>query len=190
VSLANVGRDARSGLEVGDWVEIVDDDYILHNRAEPLLRIEKIVAGSSQVTLSGVPSSKVGKDLSKHPLLRRWDQKASDSRKGGLELQDDGAAAVREGDGDKGWLVLEDGIQIQFNSADPTNHYRTGDYWMIPARTATGDVVWPQLDGKPKALPPRGIDHHYAPLGIVSFESGALEVKTDCRPKFKLATEI
>jgi hypothetical protein len=183
VSLANLDRDARSGLEVGDWVEIVDDDYVLGNRAEPLLRIERIVAGN-QVTLSGVPTSNVGKDLEKHPLLRRWDQKA-----GCLELQDDGSVSVKEGNGDNSWLILEDGIQIQFNSADPANHYRTGDYWMVPARTATGDVMWPQSDGKPKAMPPRGIEHHYAPLGIISFESGALEVKADCRPKFKLTTE-
>jgi hypothetical protein len=185
VSLANLDLDARRGLEVGDWVEIVDDDYVLDNRADPLLRIEKILIGSSQVALSGVPTSNVGKDLKKHPYLRRWDQKA-----GGLELQNDGSAAVKEGNCDKDWLELEDGIQIQFNSADPANHYRTGDYWLIPARTAAGDVVWPQSDGGPKAMPPRGIEHHYAPLGIISYESGALKVKADCRPKLKPATEI
>jgi hypothetical protein len=183
VSLANLDLDPRSRLEVGDWIEIVDDDYVLDNRAEPLLRVEKILAGSSQVMLSGLPTSKVGKDLKKHPLLRRWDQRA-----GGLELQDDGSAAVKEGNCGKDWLVLEDGIQIQFNLAHPENHYCTGDYWLIPARTAIGDVVWPQLEGEPKAMPPRGIEHHYAPLGIISFESGALEVKADCRPKFKART--
>ena len=185
VSLASLDLDARRGLEVGDWVEIVDDDYVLDNRAEPLLRIEKILIGSSEVMLSGLPTSNVGKDLKKHPYLRRWDQKA-----GGIELQNDGSAAVKEGNCEKDWLVLEDGVQIQFNSADPANHYRTGDYWLIPARTATGDVVWPQSDGEPKAMPPRGIEHHYAPLGIISYVSGALTVKADCRPKLKPTTEI
>jgi hypothetical protein len=187
ITLANLGRDARFGLEVGDWVEICDDDYVLHHTPEPLLRVEKIDAGNARVTLSGAPASKVGKDLKKHPLLRRWDQKASD-KKGGLELHD-GAALLREGDDDKSWFVLEDGIQVQFNPADPANRYRRGDYWVVPARTATGDVIWPQVDGKPRAEPPRGIEHHYAPLGIVTFDKdGAVGVSGDCRLKFRLST--
>jgi uncharacterized protein DUF6519 len=38
-------------------------------------------------------------------------------------------------------LNLEDDIQIQ---VQPKATYRTGDYWMIPARVATG-VEWPKL---------------------------------------------
>jgi len=40
-------------------------------------------------------------------------------------------------------LTLADGVQIQFQKSDPdgpAETYRTGDYWLIPARTATGDV--------------------------------------------------
>ena len=158
ITLANMGRDAHFGMEVGDWVEIVDDDYVLHHKAEPLLRVEQIDVGNARMTLSETPIGKVGRDLSKHPLLRRWDQKVGDPKKGFPELQDDGTAVVREGTGDKSWWTLEDGVQIQFNPADPANHYRTGDYWLIPARTATGDVVWPQEDGTPKTERPRGIE--------------------------------
>jgi hypothetical protein len=61
IELANLGRDARFGLEVGDWVEVVDDDYILHGKADPLLRIEHVDAGAAQVTLSGLrPAKSVG----------------------------------------------------------------------------------------------------------------------------------
>ena len=189
VTLANPGRDARSELEIGDWVEILDDDYVLGNRSDPLLRVEQI-PGSTQVILSAEPASKVGQNPLKHPYLRRWDQreqKIADPRKAGLELQD-GAVAIREGDGEKAWILLEDGVQIQFNPSDPHNHYRTGDYWMIPARTATGDVMWPQSEGKPVALGPRGVKHHYAPLAILEFQGGVLSVKGQCRMKFSLPT--
>ncbi len=184
INLANLGRDPRFALEVGDYVEIVDDDYVLHGRADPLLRIEAVYPGIAQVRLSPAPSGKVGRDLTKHPLLRRWDQKSGDPKKGGLELHQ-GAALIREGTGDRSWLELEDGIQIQFHAANPANQHRTGDYWLIPARTATGDVLWPQDEGKPKAVAPRGIEHYYAPLGLASFgQDGAITLTGDCRPKF------
>lgn len=41
---------------------------------------------------------------------------------------------------------MEGRVQIQFQPLDsglPPNRYRTSDYWLIPARTATGDVEWP-----------------------------------------------
>jgi hypothetical protein len=191
VTLTDLGRDARAGLETGDWVEILDDDYLLNNRADPLLRVEQI-PNSTQVILSAEPASKVGQDPTRHPYLRRWDQreqKIADPRKAGLELQD-GAVAIREGDSEKAWIFLEDGVQIQFNPSDPQNHYRTGDYWLIPARTATGDVEWPQVDGKPLALAPRGVKHHYAPLAILEFQGGVLGVKGQCRMKFSLPSAL
>jgi hypothetical protein len=185
VTLGNLGRDARFGVNVGDWVEIVDDDYVLQNRAEPLLMVEKVDSGRAKVTLKGQPVSTVGQDASKHPLLRRWDQKSGDPKRGGLELRD-GAGILKEGEGDRFWLGLEDGVQIQFEVADPPNRYRTGDYWLIPARTATGDVEWPRSMGKPTALPPRGVEHHYAPLAIASFKDDLLETRANCRTTFRV----
>lgn len=191
IMLENLGRDALSGLDIGDWVEVIDDDYQLGNRADPLLRVEQVIAGSSQVILSAEPTSRVGRDPSRHPYLRRWDQKEqkiADPKKAGLEP--DGTVAIREGDGDTGWLLLEDGIHVQFSSASPHQHYRTGDYWLIPARTATGNVVWPQAKGKPTALPPRGVQHHYAPLAILEFQSGRLVVTGQCRMSFSVPTVL
>ena len=50
--------------------------------------------------------------------------------------------------------------------------YRTGDYWLIPARTATGDVEWPRNDKKePIAVEPHGVEHHYAPLAYAILNS-------------------
>ena len=192
LTLENLGKDDRLTLSVGDWVEIQDDDSVLQNRADKLLQVHSIDRMSMTVILSGIPGSSVGQVPAKHPLLRRWEQTEGDPTEGGLQLGDDGAALIIEDGGDN-WLGLEDGVQIQFQPADsdqPANHYRTGDYWLIPARTATGDVEWPTaLDsqGKPMALAvkPHGVEHHYAPLAVISLDaSGTVKLAHDCRLKF------
>jgi hypothetical protein len=187
VTVANLGRNLTPSLSAGDYVELVDDDYVLQNRAEPLLLVEKVDAGKMQVTLRNAPASTVGQNPNKHPLLRRWDHKPGDPKKGGLELQE-GAAVVKEDESDKFWLTLENGVQVQFRKSEELAHYRTGDYWLIPARVATGDVVWPVRGGKPEAIGPQGVEHHYAPLAIVSFKKDCLETLSDCRLKFQVQT--
>jgi hypothetical protein len=165
VTLEHLGRDARLSLQVGDWVEVVDDDYTLAGSAEPLLKVLEVDHTAMTVTLEKPPTSTVGQDSSLHPLLRRWDQKRGDPRMGGLDLGSDNAALIFEGTGEKGWHTLEDGIQIQFQTGAT---YRSGDYWLIPARTATGDVIWPRAaNHQPLAQAPHGPEHHYAPLAAV-----------------------
>jgi hypothetical protein len=68
--------------------------------------------------------------------------------------------------------------------------YRTGDYWLVPARTVMGDVEWP-VDGagEPLAEPRRGIRHHYARIGVVTAVADALAVE-DCRPIFPPLNEL
>jgi len=185
VTLETLGRDDRFGLAEGDWVEVVDDDYVLLNRAGTLLQVQSIDRSTMKVTLGGTPDGSVGKDPAKHPILRRWDQKQGDEQDGGLTFGSDNAASIVEGSGDSNWLDLEDGVQIQFQQANMDKkevapQYRTGDYWLIPARTATGDVQWPtevltDVQGTSKtwiiALPPDGINHYYAPLGVINVDA-------------------
>jgi hypothetical protein len=166
VALAHLGRDGRFTLTEGDWVEAIDDDYTLEGRVADLLRVEKVYRDEQKVLLSAVPE-KVGQELSRHPFLRRWDQQA--------HKQNGGALPLKEGE----WLELEDGVQIYFGAG---GDYRSGDYWLIPARTATGGVEWPSdAADDPAARPPHGIQHHYAPLAIITVGSAAIE---ECRRVF------
>ncbi|MDQ6645694.1 MAG: DUF6519 domain-containing protein [Pseudomonadota bacterium] len=158
VTLGRLGRDARLGLAVNDWVERVDDAYTLGQRAFPLLQVIAIDIASCNVTLQ-VPKNvtpwQPSNDPRKHALLRRWDQADALSAEGVLVL------------GEGAPVVLEDGIQVSF---EPGGVYATGDYWLITARVAgIGQLDWPMVvatDGTngPAALPPRGL-HHYAALG-------------------------
>lgn len=184
IRLKSLWRDERFGLAVGDWVEIVDDDYVLHQRSEPLWKVDKIDPLNLQITLTREQDSDlaVGRDANKRPLLRRWDQKA----RSGLTLGVEGTIKVAEVDKDSdSWIALEDGVQIQFQKASDEDKpiiYRTGDYWLIPARTAIGDVEWVKSNGKPVALPPHGIHHHYAPLAVIANDDGF--TVSDCRRQF------
>lgn len=170
VTLTTLGRDDKLGLHPGDWVSVVDDSAVLQNRADSLLLVLKIDRDALVVTLRGTTQVTNG---GSHKLLRRWDQKASTDASGAVPLiesedSDNGLA-------DKNWIALEDGIQIWFAQGAT---YRTGDYWLIPARVASGDIEWPpepmtaggvrQLNGNPVAaeLPSFGPAHHYAPLGV------------------------
>jgi len=195
VTLAHLGRDPHLSLGEGDWVEIVDDDYALSEPGRvdpaPLLRVAAVDRVNLQVVLEKSPAGGVGSDTKKHPMLRRWDHKQGESGQGGLTLKDGSALIESRSDGNP-WLNLEDGIQIQFQP-QPAATYRPGDYWLIPARVATGDIEWPSLrnaqgelatdpaTGQPiiEALPPHGVEHHYAPLGWITVDAGGKVTATN-----------
>ena len=153
VHLDSLGRDDRTTLRVNDWVEVVDDKVFLMGIANPLLQVVDVRPHAVTVTLSAPPQDGAG-DPKLRPILRRW---------AGAPVSITEAAKV-----DEAWTPLSEGIEVQFSfQAPPKAHYRTGDYWLIPARTALGDVLWPH-DGKvPRAVTAHGIDHHYAPLALV-----------------------
>jgi hypothetical protein len=183
LTLASMGRDARFGLNTGDWVELCEGHFG-GGATGPLFQVQIADSARRTVTLVGTPAH--GDRKHRAYFLRRWDHRAGDPKRGGLELRD-GAAILREGEGNNGWLSLEKGLRVQFHKSTPANRYRAGDYWLIPARVATGGVLWPHEHGKPKAVAPHGVQHHYAPLAMVSFDAnGVLETQGDCRPKFKM----
>jgi hypothetical protein len=162
VFLEQLGRDERCGLSPGDWVEIADDGSALRERAGALLEVDTIDVdedGTARVTLKGTPTFEAGDNPALHPLLRRWDHHPAP--KGASS----GTVAITE----DVWIALEDGVQVLFQSAaaGSVQQYRGGDYWLIPARTVTGDVVWPRDGANPRALPPRGVEHCYAPLAVI-----------------------
>jgi hypothetical protein len=156
-------RDARRGLEAGDWVELVDDHWRPLGPAAPLMRVRGVSMAKREVTLEDADSRRAF-HAGRHPFLRRWDQ-APD-----IAAPNHGIP-VSEAQG--GWFELEDGVQVQFE--DSAAHFEHGDFWLIPSRTATHDVLWPIAEGNeegdsagPKLVPPEGPARHLAPLALVS----------------------
>lgn len=195
VIIGNVGRDDRLTVEQGDWVEIVDEGYTLQGLADPLLKVSKVDTTDPLnivLTLDGVTQYAV--KMERYPTLRRWDQRARVAKKDGepdLFDRASGTIQIVEGSGEgkddikEHWITLEDGVQIQFQAAGDAHipfSYRPGDYWLIPARTITGDVEWPLQSVNPvqhQPLPPHGVKHHYAPLAILTFDGNTIQSQND-----------
>jgi predicted flap endonuclease-1-like 5' DNA nuclease len=173
-TLASLGPNDHRGLKEGHWVEVVDDYSELRAAPRRLLQVAAVDRVGYQVTLTapqGITLPVFDEASTTHPLLRRWDQPSD-------------VIPVQEGK----WIDLEDGVQIWF---EPSGDYKTGDHWLIPARTAIADVLWPDEAGPdgtavPKAMPPNGIAHHYAPLARISLDgTGVVSCDTDCRCTFE-----
>lgn len=182
-----VGRTR--GFSAGDWVEALDDVVELHGGTGLFLHVARIEDGILSIDEDGSPSDALDDiaaalDTAVNPKLRRWDQRANDQTtlvKGAVQIP-------AAGEGGSVWIDLEDGIQVQFGAGT----YRTGDYWLIPARIATGNVEWPTYDSAygaptPAALPPQGIEHHYAPLGFLGWSNQNFHLQS-CRCTFDTLT--
>ena len=174
------------GFAEKQWVELTHDADELQGKPGKLAQI--MTVDGDELTLNAAVS---WNGALKNPLVRRWDYAATTT----VPLSPcDNAVPISEDSDSQNWIDLEDGVQIQFQpplDAMPPNQYRTGDYWLIPARTATGNIEWPSdldSDGRPipTALPPHGIEHHYAPLAVITVVGGEVTVKEpDCRCQIK-----
>jgi hypothetical protein len=160
VTVDQLGNDERLSLYENGWAQLTDDYSALREPTvldeEPaishdVLKVLMIDRDARTVTLDGEDP---GIDLARHPLLRRWDGPVRNLTEDTL-------------------VPLENGLQIRFVKAGKgKSFYRAGDYWLIPARTVTGDVEWPRTtksDGsfEMEAVEAHGVEHAYALLAYV-----------------------
>jgi hypothetical protein len=161
--LATEGNDLvvanARGFEAGIWIELSDDRRDLNNAPGSLAKIAAVEGDRLSIDPASIPAglATVPSDQLLNPKVRRWDQSDND-----VMILVDGALPITEGTEEQDWIDLEDGIQIQFADGGV---YQSGDYWLIPARAATGSIELP--DGQGTFMSPIGIKHHCAPLGFV-----------------------
>ncbi len=182
--VTTVGRDSTLGFAPGDWVELIDDDSEFQTGHGELIQCGTVDGNAMTISLQTAPTLTI--DPTKHPKLRRWDQQQGANANGVL---------ISDGS----WIALENGVQVQFSNGQ----FEIGDYWLIPARTATsadttGTIEW-RIDSTTNAPAfeyPKGIKHYYAKLAIVAFNGetftpppGASGV-TDCRIFFPPLTDL
>jgi hypothetical protein len=188
-TLSNLGRDERQTLAVGQWVELLDAVRAKRGAPGVMLRVTKVDGDACAVEFEAPEGVDVpDPDDLERPILRRWDHALRPVAEGGATLRE-GALVVAEAEGQVGWVKLEDGVEVQFQKAGPNAEayrYRSGDYWLIPARTATGDVEWPRdAQGDPLPQGRLGVSHRYAPLALVTLDSGGhVVVQKDYRREF------
>lgn len=171
LTVSSTGRDAVLGFASGDLVELIDDSCELRGTPGTLVAL---VAPPQENILTIDPAVTVTlADFPLNPKVRRWDCQEPAT----VELAAD----------NDGFLRLESGVEVRFEPG----RYNTGDYWLIPARTATRDVEWPR-DGAstPLAMPPAGILHHYCRLALVRVAQGTPAAVVDCRDLFPSLTAM
>jgi hypothetical protein len=161
----SLGRDEVLGFSAGNLVELTSSLDELAGNPGTLATVQSTSqtdADGSLLTLGAPPPARPGDEF--HPKVRRWENEA------GLAT---------------GWIGLEDGVEVEF----APGFYNTGDYWLIPARTATGDVEWPTDGVNPLLRPPLGIEHSYCKLAALVF-SERWRVAEICRPVFPPLTGL
>lgn len=189
----SLGRDDVLGFHEGDWVEITDDWHELQGLPGFMRRITiggGIDEPTRTITLNTpLPTGEFANteaDIKlRNTRLRRWDQSGDVRRADGstyvdLDASTTGVITVPATTGVVS-LFLESGILVTFTldtAVDPgRGQFRTGDYWVVAARTATGKVDL--LD----RAPPRGIHHHFCKLAIVTFPNGEQSCRQVWPPK-------
>lgn len=142
ITVSTTGRDKVLNFAPGHLIEITDDKREKNRLPGILVTIEKV--DGVVLTINPAGETVDFNDFSDTRKIRRWEGRID---------------ALATNDPQE----LEDGVQIILSGGS----YRTGDYWLIPARTLVG-IEWP---AGPSA--PHGIDDHYAPLAVITALSKA-----------------
>jgi hypothetical protein len=172
------GPRAVNAFTTGDWVEIVTDaDREDAETKRPLFQVAQVDPNGAWITLTSAPGTL---DIADHPIVRRWDQRTDPE---GNDLTASGGTLRLLEDA---WLPLESGVEVSFTASKLSpQRYRGGDYWVIPARTATASIEWPAQGDRPEAVPPHGVKHRYAPLAVLAYKDGAFAPVHDYRLRYK-----
>jgi len=172
LTVSTAGRDEALGFAPDDWIELTDDGREL--RGEPGILVQVIKVDGKVLTINPGPATVKISDFAPTRKVRRWDMPGDTG-----EITVD----LREADSR---FELENGVYVAFEAGS----YHTGDYWVIPARTATRDIEWPSSGSTPLPRSPHGIRHHYCPLAILGFDGTAWKRVHDCRRLFPPLTEM
>ena len=180
LQVESVGRDSTVAYRPGQWIEIQDERRILNGEPGFFVEIGEVVGTRlgvatvldcvtlEPVTQNGNPNTDV---LPAEGFVRRWE--------GGRPIE----AAPDT------WCPLENGIEVKLAPGVT----KTGDHWLIPARTTTAAIEWPadEATGNAAFVPPHGVAHHFLVLAIVErADDGMWSVTEDCRDVFSPLTEL
>jgi hypothetical protein len=173
----DMGRDDERGFVQATLVDVTDDALELEHRAGDLLDVLDTDKAQGQIM---VATASTKASLARGARARRWD--------GRIVIDPMSPTAGQP-------VLLERGLQVALEPG----RLRSGDFWLIPARSATsaggGALVLPaDDDGTPLPQPPRGVQHHVASLALVDTDGqrflGRPANVRECRRPFPPLTAI
>jgi hypothetical protein len=165
VVLADPGADESRGFAGAAWIDLSDERRTLADEPGVLLEVKRVQGNEVQV--HELPAGLDMGNFGPVATVRRWD----------------GTGRVETDD----VVALEDGVEVRF---DAGGEYRTGDYWLIPARSLEGRILWPRDGADYAFLPRHGPEHRYCVLAIGSFDGTEWTAFTDCRNLFPDLTHL
>lgn len=183
LTVAEVGKDSVLSFAPGQWIEVTNETRVLHG--EPGIIVQLVNVEGNNLTINQWPNDTpldINDGHTNAATVRRWDHKG----KGSEDLHNTGGALPIKQLGQE--IELEDGVKVIFEAESLTS-FRTGDYWLIPARVIGSDIEWPNKDGNPLPVPPLGIKHHYCQLALAKWDGDKFIDMHDCRPLFPALTE-
>ncbi|HEY1247417.1 MAG TPA: DUF6519 domain-containing protein, partial [Nitrososphaera sp.] len=167
VTVEDIGRDnSRFGYPLGSWVEFTDELHELWNIPGTLAKVIDVKGTEIYFDPDSIKGDSISHDnypKMYNPKVRRWDS---------IGTVNQGVSTQNEG-----YIDLEHDIQIKFGKSDSSDSkvspaiFTTGAYWLIEARRTDElkIIEWPVDEvGKPVALQPEGIKHHYTKLALLS----------------------
>lgn len=174
LTVSSQGRDPQRLFRPGGWVELIDRERELRGEPGTLVRVTNVRGNVLTIDPSTASGTVDLADFETLPRVRRWESA--------------GALGLNPDPDDDGFSPLEFGVQVRFAPGT----YHSGDYWLIPARAATGDIEWEHdaATGEPRLLPRRGIEHHHARLALLRRADGLWAVVSDCRKLFPPLTDL
>ncbi|NPD27101.1 DUF6519 domain-containing protein [Corallococcus exiguus] len=167
--VAEPGKDGYRRFQPNQWLELTNEDRVLRGEPGELVRVESVTGNRITIDAGTWPATLPSGALT----VRAWDMVGTT---GALDV----VPPANPADPESGWLHLESGVQVRFTAG----RYRTGDYWLIPARTVTGAVLWPKNGDIPVAEAPHGIRHHYCALAVLERSGTGTWTVHDCRNLF------
>jgi uncharacterized protein DUF6519 len=179
IKVTSSGKDKLLSFDVmpRPWVEVIDDRHELWGLPGTFVRLVDVKEHElifDPDNLQGEPLTDENYPSRFNPKVRRWDSNA-------------GLIDVRVPTANSGYLELEDGVQIKFSDK---GLYRTGDYWLVPARTIRADVEWTRSEDIPDPLVPEGIQHYYCRLALMEYNGESIKQIVDCRKFISKLTNI
>ncbi len=177
LKVASTGRDENLGFKVGQWVELTDQEHELLGQAGTLAQIVDVDEESITIDTATATATHEFTDFVTAPRVRRW----SSAGTTGAQL----ISEVDTTDADGDWIKLDylqdavtlfEGVEVQF---DTTATYRPGDYWIIPARSISGELGVEENT----PLPPDGPVHHHLMLAVVRRSGSTWSFVSDLRQR-------
>ncbi len=143
ITLADADLKIQNAFSDANFIEICDELCSRTNTPGYLVSADMTLIRDGKITLKenwGYERSAAA--LEAPIIIRRWD---------GVQSANN--------------FELEDGLTVAFDTGDV--YYRSGDYWLIPART-DAIIGWENNISQPA----HGIEHHFAALALIIKETG------------------